>query len=107
MSSLSPLHPSLLKPNDNRLQWGGLLGDSACLAISALAAKSQAPLLLITPDVNTASRWYQALLFFAATGDYPILHFPDWETLPFDHFSPHQDIISERLLTLYRLPRLQ
>ena len=34
------------------------------------------------------------------------LHFPDWEILPYDHFSPHQDIISERLRTLYKLPRL-
>ncbi len=30
--------------------------------------------------------------------------FPDWETLPYDNFSPHQDIISERLRTLYQLP---
>src|SRR5699024_2901799 len=33
-------------------------------------------------------------------------HLPDWETLPYDTFSPHQDIISERLATLYQLPRL-
>ncbi|TAL03872.1 MAG: DEAD/DEAH box helicase, partial [Porticoccaceae bacterium] len=34
----------------------------------------------------------------------PILHLPDWETLPYDLFSPHQDIVSERLQTLCRLP---
>ncbi len=31
--------------------------------------------------------------------------FPDWETLPYDHFSPHQDLVSERLATLYRVSR--
>ncbi|MCW8994411.1 MAG: transcription-repair coupling factor, partial [Psychromonas sp.] len=36
-----------------------------------------------------------------------ILSFPDWETLPYDHFSPHQDIISTRIETLYKLPTLQ
>ena len=34
-----------------------------------------------------------------------ILHFPDWEILPYDAFSPHQDIVSQRLETLYRLPQ--
>jgi transcription-repair coupling factor (superfamily II helicase) len=28
---------------------------------------------------------------------------PDWETLPYDSFSPHQDLISERLATLYAI----
>jgi excinuclease ABC subunit B len=34
-----------------------------------------------------------------------VLHFPDWETLPYDNFSPHQDIISARMETLHRLPQ--
>ncbi len=38
---------------------------------------------------------------------FEVLSFPDWETLPYDHFSPHQDIISQRLKSLYRLPSLQ
>jgi transcription-repair coupling factor (superfamily II helicase) len=29
--------------------------------------------------------------------------FPDWETLPYDNFSPHQDLVSERLAALWRL----
>jgi transcription-repair coupling factor (superfamily II helicase) len=36
-----------------------------------------------------------------------ILNFPDWETLPYDQFSPHQDIISQRLKTLYQLPNVK
>ena len=31
----------------------------------------------------------------------PVLHFPDWETLPYDRFSPHPDIVSQRLATLH------
>jgi transcription-repair coupling factor (superfamily II helicase) len=37
----------------------------------------------------------------------PVLHFPDWETLPYDLFSPHPDIISARLATLASLPNTQ
>src|SRR5690606_32280429 len=45
------------------------------------------------------------LRFFGA--DLPVAQFPDWETLPYDTFSPHQDIVSERLTTLYRLPEFR
>src|SRR3546814_12416134 len=34
----------------------------------------------------------------------PVLNFPDWETLPYDRFSPHPEIVSQRLATLHRLP---
>ena len=36
-----------------------------------------------------------------------ILPFPDWETLPYDNFSPHQDIISSRLTSLHQLPQVK
>ena len=48
----------------------------------------------------------QRELPFYLEGELEILAFPDWETLPYDNFSPHQDIISERLHTLHRLPRV-
>lgn len=51
-----------------------------------------------------AQRIEDEIRFYAA--DMPILPFPDWECLPYDVFSPHQDIISQRLETLYRLPQL-
>src|SRR3546814_11670450 len=37
----------------------------------------------------------------------PVLNFPDWETLPYDRFSPHPEIVSQRLATLHRLPKLK
>jgi transcription-repair coupling factor (superfamily II helicase) len=42
-----------------------------------------------------------------ADGRLPIVPFPDWETLPYDQFSPHPDIVSQRLSALQRLPSLQ
>lgn len=103
----SPLTPPLPTQKDNLLQWGGLAGNAISLAISNLAASNQGPLLLITPDVHSATQLQLELNFFGQHFNYPIIQFPDWETLPYDHFSPHQDIISERLLTLYHLPKLK
>jgi transcription-repair coupling factor (superfamily II helicase) len=60
--------------------------------------------LVIAENSHRARRWVDELSFYAA--DLPVLHFPEWETLAYDVFSPHQDIISERLATLHRLPRL-
>lgn len=107
MTLQSLLNPPLAKANDHRLEWGGLIGDSACLLLSQYAKQSNHPLLLIAPDALIANQWFDIISFFSATFDFPILRFPDWETLPFDHFSPHQDIISERLLALHQLPRMR
>ena len=43
----------------------------------------------------------------ATTATLPVLPFPDWETLPYDQFSPHPDIVSQRLAALHRLPTLK
>src|SRR6185312_9117692 len=40
-------------------------------------------------------------------GGLPVLHFPDWETLPYDVFSPHPEIVSQRIATLYQLPSVK
>ncbi|MGV8604211.1 hypothetical protein, partial [Pseudomonas aeruginosa] len=61
--------------------------------------------LLLTADRQNAERLEQELRFVAP--DLPVLHFPDWETLPYDVFSPHQDIISQRIAALYQLPQLK
>lgn len=89
----------------NRHYWGKLHGSAQSLAI-ANAAKAFAGLsLVITPDTSTAIRLETELGFFAGNSEQlPVLHLADWETLPYDTISPHQDIISERLRTLYRLP---
>nr|WP_272905813.1 transcription-repair coupling factor [Pseudomonas petrae] len=84
--------------------WGNLPGAALSLAIAEAASAAKRFTLLLTADSQSAERLEQELKFFAP--DLPVLHFPDWETLPYDLFSPHQDIISQRIASLYRLPEL-
>lgn len=87
------------------IQWKNLIGASIGLALSEALSQSGKPFLIIAPDNLSVSHLIDELTFFSSESAH-IAHFPDWETLPYDHFSPHQDIISERLATLYRLPNL-
>lgn len=107
MTDINPLKPPVIGPNDHLLQWSDLSNTGIACAISNLAATHDAPVLVITPDVQTSQIFYDACRFFTADSTIPLLRFPGWETLPYDPFSPHQDLISERLLTLYRLPSLK
>ena len=78
-----------------------LLHDSAdALALAALA-RSTRPLAILTESAQDAERLRVELAFFAP--GLRIFLLPDWETLPYDNFSPHQDLISERLATLYQI----
>lgn len=72
-----------------------------------LAAARQNLILLITPTTQAANTLERELAFFCRDAGLDVMVFPDWETLPYDTFSPHQDIISERLQTLYQLPQSQ
>ncbi|SDS48424.1 transcription-repair coupling factor [Pseudomonas oryzae] len=85
--------------------WGNLPGAAQSLAIAEAAAGARRFTLLLTADSQSAERLQEELRFFAP--ELPVLHFPDWETLPYDVFSPHQDIISQRIAALYRLPELK
>ncbi|BCR24199.1 transcription-repair coupling factor [Aquipseudomonas alcaligenes] len=85
--------------------WGNLPGAALSLAIAEAASAARRFTLLLTADSQSAERLQEELAFFAP--DLPVLHFPDWETLPYDVFSPHQDIISQRIATLYRLPEIK
>ncbi|MGD8514826.1 MAG: transcription-repair coupling factor [Granulosicoccaceae bacterium] len=86
--------------------WGRLYGCADGLAIAEAAREHAGPVIVITPDTPTSQRLEAEIRFFLDDPACPILPFPDWETLPYDIFSPHQDIISRRLETLYRLPEL-
>jgi transcription-repair coupling factor (superfamily II helicase) len=85
--------------------WGNLPGAALSLAIAEAASAARRFTLLLTADSQSAERLQEELSFFAPS--LPVLHFPDWETLPYDLFSPHQDIISQRISALYRLPELK
>ena len=102
----TPLHPPLSARQGEKRHWGRLYGSAQALAISQAAREGQEFLLVVTPDTASAARLEQSLHFYhRASDDAPLLGFPDWETLSYDTFSPDQDIISERLATLYALPR--
>ena len=106
LSSGSILAPAL-PGGQQRQVWTGLVGDSLPLAIAGALQCHPGPVVVITPDMQTAELLHDQLDFYSTGTDLPVVTFPDWETLPYDNFSPHQDIISERLATLYRLTGLQ
>ena len=104
MQNVSIFNPSLPDPQTSYV-WQGLYGSSIGLAIANSIKQAKGPLLIIAPDNLMVSHLQDAIIFFQGSAA-QLLPFPDWETLPYDHFSPHQDIISERLAALYQLPRL-
>ncbi|MCM2296123.1 transcription-repair coupling factor [Rhodoferax sp.] len=80
------------------------VGSADALLLAQLALRDKAThkvTAIVTADATDAQRLIEEMAFFA-----PALRcvlFPDWETLPYDTFSPHQDLISERLATLWRI----
>ncbi|MFW5432546.1 MAG: transcription-repair coupling factor [Methylophilaceae bacterium] len=76
--------------------------DSLSLALLVCSLKTtQTPLVVITSNAFEAQRLMEEIPYFAP--DVSIHLLPDWETLPYDVFSPHPDLISERLATLYQV----
>lgn len=76
--------------------------DALLLARLAQARAAEGRLLaIVTAEPSDTQRLADELPFFAP--GIRVAVFPDWETLPYDTFSPHQDLISERLATLWRL----
>ena len=96
-----------LLPTVTERRIGHLPGSAAALWITDLARSRTGPLLIIAADARSAERLEAELAFYAGPDGAAVLHFPDWETLPYDVFSPHQDILSRRIETLYRLPDLK
>ena len=104
---------SLLLPRDfstpasgNRTKWGRLIGASASLAIAELATSSDAPVLVLAENPRQADQFEAELRYFVGD-ELEVAHFVEWETLPWDGFSPHQDIISERLAVMSRLQNMR
>lgn len=103
----NPFEPLLPRRAGATLHWRRLAGSALGLAVSQAARRHAGPVLLIAADTPEATRLEYELRFFTGNdAALPVLTFPDWETLPYDNFSPHQDIVSQRLATLYRLPAL-
>ncbi|WP_430390732.1 transcription-repair coupling factor [Dyella sp. 20L07] len=98
-------HPSLPTTPKQRRFWTSPHGSSRALLVAEAARSHQGLLVAVTRDTQRASALEDELRVYA--GNLPVLHFPDWETLPYDVFSPHPDIVSQRVATLYQLPNTQ
>lgn len=97
----------LLLPDKNQLlvRWGQLYGSATSLWLAEAARRASGPLLVVATDARHARQLEEELRFFASENLYVEI-FPNWETLPYDLFSPHPDIVSQRLRMLAALPRL-
>ncbi|MBE2896479.1 transcription-repair coupling factor [Pasteurellaceae bacterium HPA106] len=79
---------------------GNHIGDSDALAITQMAQQHTGLCVVVTTDTRSALNLEKKLRTLT---DKHVRFFPDWETLPYDSFSPHQDIISARLSALFFL----
>jgi transcription-repair coupling factor (superfamily II helicase) len=105
---LSPLTPDTGSTPGERRFWFGLQGSSAALAVATAAARLSHPVIAMAAGPAEAAEFSDELGFYLGdTPAVPVLSFPSWETLPYDAISPYQDIVSERLATLERLPELR
>jgi transcription-repair coupling factor (superfamily II helicase) len=99
-SPLLPLNAPQGKGDKKHI--GNLIGGALALSIGEHALAHNQHTLLVVPDPQLALKLQGELEQFYP-GDVAL--FPDWETLPYDNFSPHQDIISDRIARLYALPQ--
>ena len=87
------------QPSDHKIL-GNVLPGADALAISEIAEKNQNLTVVVIPDTRSAVRLSRVLSELSSQN---VCLFPDWETLPYDTFSPHQEIISSRLSALFHL----
>lgn len=101
--------PPLPRSGQLRAYWRAPASATALAWYVARAAEAHdGPLLVVARDNQGAHQLESDLLtLLGESATLPVLPFPDWETLPYDQFSPHPDIISQRLAALHRLPGLR
>ena len=105
LTSKLPLFASLQLPaRAGKSRLPSLAGSADSLALAAVASHGQ-PQIVICANPLDAQRLHDELAWVAPSLRTHLM--PDWETLPYDSFSPHQDLISERLSTLYSLTQAQ
>ncbi|MBN8480137.1 MAG: transcription-repair coupling factor [Xanthomonadales bacterium] len=97
--------PTLPTSPRQRRHWIRPHGGALALLLAEAAGRHHGVVVAVTRDTHAAHALEAELAVFAGS-DLEVLHFPDWETLPYDPFAPHPDIVSQRVATLYRLPGL-
>jgi len=121
MPNPTVIAPPMPKAGQQRVYWRASPSASAIAFHIGQAAQLHAGPLLVVARDNHAAQQIESDLRTLLARDVqadgnaaglqrrpwpPILHFPDWETLPYDRFSPHPDIVSQRLSALHRMPAL-
>ena len=102
----SPFNPPIPGSRGKVIRWTGLRGCGDSLAIASAISQNSQPFVIVTTDTQTALRIEHELKFFM-TDSFPVHYLPDWETLPYDRFSPLPEIVSQRLRTFTQLATLQ
>ncbi|MFT3667870.1 MAG: transcription-repair coupling factor [Pseudoxanthomonas sp.] len=100
--------PPLPRGGQSRAWWRAPASPTALAwSIAAAARAHDGPVLVVARDNHEAHQVEADLhTLLGNSADLPVVPFPDWETLPYDQFSPHPDIVSQRLSALHRLPAL-
>jgi transcription-repair coupling factor (superfamily II helicase) len=109
-ASLAPAAaPPLPRGTQSRAWWRAPASPTALAWFIAAAARAHdGPVLVVARDNHDAHQIEADLhTLMGPDAGLPVVPFPDWETLPYDQFSPHPDIVSQRLSALHRLPTLK
>ncbi len=109
LSLITVSHSSIISPPlpdaaKRRVAWSRLFGSTESIAITKAVEHGDGPVIVVTRDARRLQLLQTEINFFLEAPETPVTAFPDWECLPYDQFSPHQDIISERLRMLAGLP---
>jgi transcription-repair coupling factor (superfamily II helicase) len=104
---MSKVMDKLPQVSGDQNDWRSLCPTGQALEIAEYASQNSGVTLVVVPTSAEASRLKRAISFFLKDSEIDASIFPDWETLPYDVFSPHQDIISDRIQTLSELPLLE
>ena len=106
---LSPLLHPPLPTNKEQLCWSNLHGSAVGLSIAEACLSFDGLLWVVLDDPRQLHILEREIRYFLgeSVAEFPVIEFPGWECLPYDSFSPHQDIISDRLRLLSRLPQMR
>ncbi len=86
--------------------WSGLPLTAASIAIAAFARQNSGWTIVVAETVSEARQFQDEISYFSRDTQKPVFTFPDWEILAYDAFSPHEDIISQRLKWMSQLGHL-
>ncbi len=103
----SPLSPKLPGKAGASVRWGNLFEEPLALCLVNATQQAENPLVFIGKDILQTQKIYDICRFLNKDKQLDLIYFPDRETLPYDSFSPHQDLVSSRLKALVKIPFAQ